>query len=61
VRESGRYNDHRFKLSYYEYPLNKGAKPVAFFESTDNIWTYEHITTKGNNHSMIIWYKGRQD
>ena len=31
----------------------------ALFESKDDEWTYEHLTRKGNNHSLIIWFKSR--
>jgi len=40
VKESGRYNDNRFKLSYYSYPLKANCKPVAVYESQENDWTY---------------------
>lgn len=60
VKEFGKYNDHRLKLSYYSYPL-KGGKPEAVYESKEDEWTYEHHIRKGNNHSMIIWFKGRHD
>lgn len=61
VREQGRYNDHRFKLTYYDYPLKQSEKAVAIYESQDNEWTHEYITKKGNNHSMLIWFKQRHD
>ena len=61
IREQGNYSDHRLKLSYYQWPLKKGDKPFAIYESQDDQWTHEYLTTKGNNHSMIIWYKARHD
>ena len=29
VREQGRYNDNRFRLTYYSYPLEADLKPLA--------------------------------
>ena len=49
------------KLSYYYYPLDSKDKPFNVFTSIDNQWTYEHIVNQGNHHSMICWYKARQD
>ena len=40
VREQGRYNDNRFRLTYYSYPLVADAKPVTEYESRDDEWTY---------------------
>jgi hypothetical protein len=31
------------------------------FESQDDQWTHEYHTIKGNNHSLIVWYKSRHD
>lgn len=61
VREQGRYNDNRFRLTYYSYPLEHGVKPVAEFESEEDQWTYEYHVRKANNHSMIVWFKSRHD
>jgi hypothetical protein len=61
VRESGRYNDHRMRVCYFSYPFKENMKPDAVYESKDDEWTYEHLTRKGNNHSMIIWFKSRHD
>ena len=59
VKESGQYNDNRFFLTYYSYPL--GSKPVARYESEDNEWTHEYISRKANSHSMMCWFKPRND
>jgi hypothetical protein len=61
VKESGQYNDPRFILTYYSYPLNADSKPVARYESIENEWTYEYLSRKANNHSMIAWFKPRND
>lgn len=61
VRENGQYNDNRFVLTYYNYPMQEGDKPVAQFEGRDNEWTYEYIARRANNHSMIAWFKPRND
>ena len=61
VREKGRYNDNRLKITYYQYPVLKGAKHLAVFQSKDNQWTYEMEIVKGNCHSMFIWFKRRND
>jgi hypothetical protein len=31
------------------------------FESVADQWTYEYQVVKGNNHSMVLWYKARHD
>ena len=49
------------RLSYYGYPLKEQMTPDALFESKDDEWTYEHLTRKGNNHSLVIWFKSRHD
>lgn len=61
IKEFGRYNDNRFKLSYYQHPVAPGDKPFHVYEAVDNQWTYEYINRKANNHSMIAWLKPRQD
>lgn len=38
VKESGLYNDNRFFLTYYSYPL--GGKAVARYESLEDEWTH---------------------
>lgn len=61
VRESGQYNDNRFVLTYYNWPLAADSKAVARYESQDNEWTHEHLSRKANNHSMIVWFRPRND
>jgi hypothetical protein len=34
---------------------------MAQFEGRDNEWTYEFVTRRANNHSMIAWFKPRND
>ena len=60
VRENGRYNDNRFKLSYFNYPMEPNAKPVIQYYSEET-WTHEYLVRKANNHSQICWFKGRHD
>lgn len=64
IEEKGRYNDNRYKLNYFPYPLqqiDKKTKTVAIYEAKDNEWTYEHTTFKANNYSMMMWCKPRHD
>jgi hypothetical protein len=66
IRENGSFGDHRLKLTYYRHPLplhkaKEGRNIVSVFESKENEWTYEHSLRKGNNHSMILWFRARQD
>ena len=39
----------------------KVAKTLAVYEAKDAEWTYEHMTRKANNYSMMCWYKPRHD
>ena len=59
IEEKGRYNDHRYKLSYYSYPLQKTIKnrPISLYEAKDDEWTIECFSFKANNHSMVCWSK----
>jgi hypothetical protein len=61
VKEIGRYNDNRFKLTYYDYPLKEDSKPVHQKEFKNGEWTYEYIVKQANHHSMIAWFKARHD
>ena len=61
VQEDGRYNDNRFKLSYFDYPLTPLSKPCNVYEAKDDEWTYEYMTRQVNNHSMLAWFKSRHD
>lgn len=61
VKESGQYGDNRFVLTYYSYPLSVDSRPVARYESAEDEWTHEHLSRKANNHSMIAWFKPRND
>jgi hypothetical protein len=61
IEEFGRYNDNRFKLSYYQHPIKSKDKPVCQYEARDNEWTYEYLSRKVNQHSMIAWFKARMD
>lgn len=60
VVETGRYNDNRFKLTYFSGNINAESKPIAAYES-DSSWTYEHTVRKGDEKSTIIWFKQRHD
>lgn len=61
IQENGRYNDDTFRLSYYNLPITSSkAKPFIVFDS-EVAWTYEYMIRKANNHSMVVWYKGRHD
>lgn len=61
IREIGRYNDNRYKLSYFNYPPAADAKPFNVYESKEDEWTYEYITKQANQHSMMCWFKARHD
>jgi len=64
VQERGTSNDHRLKLNYYQYESTENAEtcsPVSTYESKDNEWNYEFPVKKGNNHSMIIWFKQKHE
>jgi hypothetical protein len=68
IEEKGRYNDHRYRLTYFAYPLRiteikerKVVKPVAVYDSKETEWTYEHMTKKANNFSAMCWFKPRHD
>ena len=58
IQENGRYGDNRFKLNYFHYGDDK---PFLVYESKELEWTYEYMTRKANNHSMVCWFKGRHD
>ena len=58
IQENGRYGDNRFKLNYFHYGDDK---PFLVYESKEIEWTYEYMTRKANNHSMVCWFKGRHD
>ena len=61
IQENGRYNDNTFKLSYYNLPIkDTTAEPFLVFDS-EEAWTYEYMIRKANNHSMLVWFKGRHD
>ena len=61
IQECGRYNDNTFKLSYFKFPIkDPAAKPFIVFDS-DEVWTHEYLIRKANNHSMLCWFKGKQD
>jgi hypothetical protein len=40
--------------------LKENQEPLYTFED-DDVWTYEYLVKKGNNHSMVCWFKGRHD
>lgn len=49
-------------MSYYRFPIvSSHPRPINVFESKDNDWTFEYITKKCNNNSLMCWYKCRQD
>ena len=48
------------KLTYFDYPLTNKSKPIAIYESKDNEWTYEYLLNKGNEKSLMLWWKPRQ-
>ena len=48
INEIGRYNDNRFKLTYYKYPLEKDAKPAHQNEFKEGEWSYEYIVKQTN-------------
>jgi hypothetical protein len=59
VKEIGQYNDDRFALTYYSYQL--GGKEIARYDSKDKEWAHEYISRKGNDHSLMIWFRPRND
>jgi hypothetical protein len=64
IVEKGTFNDPRLRLTYYRYDDTyepEKCKPVAEFASIDNQWTYEFPIKKGNNHSMIIWFRYKHE
>ena len=34
---------------------------MARFESEEDQWTHEYISRKANNHSMMAWFRPRND
>jgi hypothetical protein len=60
VVEKGLYNDNRFKLSYFKTPLSEDSRPFEVYES-DEEWNYQYMIKKGNEDSMIVWFKARHD
>ena len=60
VVEHGVHNDHRLKLSYFKGPLTEESRPIEIYD-TDEEWTHEYMIRKGNEDSMLIWFKNRQD
>lgn len=64
IIEKGTFNDPRLRLTYYQYEqtLNpETCKPVAEFQSVENQWTYEYPVKRGNNHSMIVWFRYKHE
>ena len=62
IIEKGTFNDHRLRLTYYDYNSTytpKNCKSVCEWVSKENMWTYECPVRRANNHSMIAWYKSR--
>ncbi len=41
--------------------MKENDKPFNIFNAKDNEWTYEYITKQANQHSMMAWFKARQD
>jgi hypothetical protein len=41
--------------------VDKRTRTVAVYDAKDDEWTYEHMTKKANNYSMMCWYKSRHD
>lgn len=60
IHENGRYNNNTFRLSYYHLPLQADSEAYHVFDS-EEVWTFEFMCRKTNNHSQICWYKGRHD
>lgn len=60
VVEYGRYNDNRLKLTYFKHPLNSKSTPFNVYES-DSEWSYQYLLRKGNEDSMVLWHKARND
>lgn len=60
IQENGRYNNNTFRLTYFNYPIKEDSEPYHVFDS-EEVWTYEYMVRKANNHSTIVWFKGRQD
>lgn len=60
VHENGRYNNNTFKLTYFAYPFTAETQVFHEWES-EEVWTYEYMVRKANNHSTICWFKGRHD
>jgi hypothetical protein len=65
IEEKGRYNINRYKLTYYQYPLQlnekKAPRTLQVYESKENDWTYEYQSRKANGRSMVMWYKPKHD
>ena len=38
-----------------------GNQIVALFQGDHNEWNVDYNIRKGNNHSMILWFKTRQN
>jgi hypothetical protein len=61
VAEWGVYNDPRLRISYFTTPLLAHRTPCTAFESRDDEWTHEYYLQRGNNRSMVLWFKARQE
>lgn len=60
IRERGLLGDNRLKLTYFTYPLCKKSKPVAIYESVEDEWSHDYMIKKGNEKSLVLWWKPRQ-
>ena len=64
IIEKGNFNDPRLRLTYYRYEDTyepEKCKFVAEFQSKENLWTYEFPVKRGNNHSMILWFRYKHE
>ena len=60
IVENGKYNDNRFRLSYFQGPFDEKLRPFHIYES-DQEWNYQYLVRKGNESSLILWFKARHD
>lgn len=61
IQQTGDPGEHQLRLHYFEYPIKEDSEPFNVFSSKDDEWTTDHETVQANHHSMILWFKDRQD
>ena len=57
IKEIGGFEDHRLKLTYFSQDFLATRKPIAIYESSEAEWSNDSTIVKGNEKSMVIWFK----